>query len=677
MSTADRGVDPLADLFYPVYRRLFGKDSDFALSVDKSLAQSRNTSNVEIYLSRALGYGVIVGFVLTALGLAAGFLLTQLGIVTEDLLSIGAQIPENLLPIVLALKIPLFIVITGAVLGSLGFAVTFGWMAFSPSMAAGERKREINVLMPDAISFMYALSVGGMNQLEIIKAIAAADDTYGEVSKEFQSILLETQYFDTDYRTAIRKQSQTTPSDKFSQFLMDLLSIIASGGDVEGFLEDQKDKHMRLAKQEEELTLDTLELFGEMYMTLSLFPLLLIIILVAMSLLGNSEMTTLYGVVYGLLPLIGVGFLVLVSTVKQDEIGDGVLEVEEDNYRKESDKKNPLLDSGLVSDYQGDYNIFDQIRSREDTYNTMELLKRPHLFFREYPLYVLFLTVPASLVVLVVAVTSGAVPTTVDDIMSNPVWPTFVYAYVPLYINMLPVAIFYEWNHRHRYGIVKNLSETLRKLASANDSGQTLFEAMATVSENSSGRLATEFDIMSAKVLYGTSIKQALTEFNNKYRIPRMARTVKLISKAQEASGQITKVLTTAAQSAENQDDIDRQRKSRARMQVVIIMMTYLTLLAVMAILKTQFLEVMAQLVNSTGSGGGGAAGGASPAGGQQFGASIDVDALSMLFFHAVTLQAIMSGVISGYMRDASIVSGFKYTVVLMTIALSVWVVVG
>jgi flagellar protein FlaJ len=671
MSTADRGADPLADLFYPLYKRLFGKDSDFSVRIQKSLSQSRNTSNVEMYLSRALGYGVIIGFVLTLLGVATGFALTSLGIVTEDILSIGAQIPENILPIILALKIPLFISITGLVLGSLGFGLTFGWLAFSPSMSAGARKREINVLMPDAISFMYALAAGGMNQLEIIKAIANAEDTYGEVSKEFQSVLLETQYFDTDYRNALRKQAEETPSDKFSQFLMDMLSIIASGGDIEGFLEDQKDKHMRLAKQEQELTLDTLELFGEMYMTLSLFPLLLIIILVAMSMLGNSSMTTLYGVVYGLLPIIGVGFLVLVSTIKQDEVGDGRLDVEEDNYRN-SGSKNPLFDSGLIAEYQGEYNIFDQIRGEEDTYNTSELLKKPHLFFRENPLYILALTVPSSIVVLIIAVTSGAVPTSVDAIMANPVWPTFVYAYIPLYINMVPVAFFYEWNHRYRYGIVKNLSDTLRNLASANDSGQTLFEAMATVSDNSDGRLATDFDVMSAKVAYGTSIKQALTEFNNKYRIPRMARTIKLIAKAQEASGQITKVLTTAAQASENQDDIDRQRKSRARMQVVIILMTYLTLLAVMAILKTQFLEVMAQLVNSTGSSGGGGAGGS-----QGFGASIDVDALSMLFFHAVTLQAIMSGVISGYMRDASIVSGFKYTIILMTIALSVWVVVG
>ncbi len=74
------------------------------------------------------------------------------------------------------------------------------------------------MLLTDSVSFMYALSVGGLNQLEIIEAMAEADDTYGEVSKEFQSIVKETDYFGVDYRTAIRKQAIETPSDELSQF---------------------------------------------------------------------------------------------------------------------------------------------------------------------------------------------------------------------------------------------------------------------------------------------------------------------------------------------------------------------------------------------------------------------------------------------------------------------------
>ncbi len=140
-----------------------------------------------------------------------------------------------------------------------------------------------------------------------------------------KSIVQETEYFDTDYRTAVREPALLTPSDELSQFLTDMLSIVNSGGNMEQFLDDKKEKHLRTAKQEQEMTLETLELFGEMYMTLSLFPLLLIIILVIMSMLGQAQQSLLYATVYGLIPLTGVGFLVLVSTVKQDEPGDGYL----------------------------------------------------------------------------------------------------------------------------------------------------------------------------------------------------------------------------------------------------------------------------------------------------------------------------------------------------------------
>lgn len=221
--------------------------------------------------------------------------------------------------------------------------------------------------------------------------------------------------------------------------------------------------------------------------------------------------------------------------------------------------------------------------------------------------------------------------------------------------------------------IIDDLSDDLRKLSSANDTGMTLLESIRVVAETSSGKLAREFEEMYAKVDYGTSLREALIEFNNRYHIPRLARTVKLISKAQEASSQITAVLTTAAQASENQDDIDRERVSRTRMQIVIIVMTYLTLLAVMAILKTQFLDVMSGLTDQAGGGGGADVGG----GGMDFGGGIDTGLLSLLFFHAVTMQAILSGLISGYMRDADILSGLKFVVVLATIALVVWMVVG
>jgi Flp pilus assembly protein TadC len=245
--------------------------------------------------------------------------------------------------------------------------------------------------------------------------------------------------------------------------------------------------------------------------------------------------------------------------------------------------------------------------------------------------------------------------------------------YVPLYLTLIPLTVFHEWNVRSRRAITNNLSDNLRKLSSANDTGMTLLESLKVVSDTSSGRLANEFRVMYAKVNYGTSLRTALREFNNSYHIPRLARTVKLVSKAQEASSQITQVLSTAAQASENQDDIERDRKSKTRMQMVIIIMTYITLLGVMALLKVEFLDTMAGLVDQAGGGGGGGGG---IGGGGGFGGGLDIDELTMLFFHAVTLQGIISGVIAGYIREVSVLASLKFVVVLPTLALVVFMFV-
>jgi flagellar protein FlaJ len=673
------GSDALGDWFYPLYDRLFSDDSEFVADVETKLAQARMTDTVELYLARALGIGFISGTALWLIGLLLGYGLFATGILSNEAL-IGIPIGHGLLlEIIEALRVPAIVLATGLLFGSIGFAFGFGSLVAIPYSRASTRKREINMLLTDSVSFMYALSVGGLNQLEIIEAMAHADDTYGEVAKEFQSIVKETEYFDIDYRTAIRKQALETPSDDLSQFLTDMLSIVNSGGDMESFLEDKKEKHMRTAKQEQELTLETLELFGEMYMTLSLFPLLLVIIMVIMQMIPNADVTNqmLYMTVYGLIPLIGVGFIVMVSTVKHDEPGDGYLSMGDTDRRLEGSKDSGLLDLGLIEQFTGEYGVFDRVKSREGTHETVEVLRRPHVFFRDNPLVTLAITVPMALVVVVTAVVNGTAPTSWDGLLDRPIWGTFLYLYLPLYIVGLPLSIFREWNVRHRNAIVNKLSEDLRKLSSSNDTGLTLLESLKAVSDTTSGKLAREFEMMYTKVNYGMSLKEALIEFNNKYHIPRLARTTRLITEAQEASNQITAVLRTAASASENHDDIERERKSRTRMQVVIIIMTFMTVLAVIAILKTQFIDTMAGLETGGGGDTAAAGGGGSGLSDANLSENINIDMLSVLFFHTVTLQAIISGFICGYIRDASILSGLKYAIGLASVALIGWTLVA
>jgi flagellar protein FlaJ len=649
-----------ADLFYPLFERLFGEESEFVGDLERKLAEARMDETVELFVSRALGYGFLAGLLFWLTGTGLGWFLFGSGLVDVQV-SIGLPVTGPGMAAALeTLKIPALIVVTGVFFGAIGFVAGFGLLVLLPYSRASSRKREINMLLPDAVSFMYALSIGGLNQLEILEAMARAEDTYGEVALEFRTIVQETEYFDVDYRTAIRRRSLETPSDDLAQFFTDMLSIINSGGDMAEFLEDKKETHMRTAKQQQELTLQTLELFGEMYMTLSLFPLLLIIVLVVMSMLGQSQQFLLYATVYVLLPLVSVAFLVMVSTVKQDEPGDGYLDPSVVGESTADRTADPAPESS-------DTAVFARVASRERRHGITQILRRPHHFFRAHPLATLAITVPLTLAILLRALVGGLLPTSMGDMIANPVGSTFLAVFLPLYLVGVPLSVFYEWNQYTRHRITGKLSENLRKLSSANDTGLTLLESIRTVSDTSTGRLAEEFDEIYAKVAYGTTLSQALVEFNNKYHVPRLARTINLVTKAQEASNRITAVLSTAAQASENQDDIERERTSRARMQVVIIIMTYLTLLAVMVILQVEFLGVLSGLTDRASSAGG------APGAGASFGASIDVAQLELLFFHAVAIQGILAGMISGYISDAKLLSGVKYAVVLPTIALVVW----
>lgn len=388
--------------------------------------------------------------------------------------------------------------------------------------------------------------------------------------------------------------------------------------------------------------------------------------------MGDMDDLMLYGAVYGLIPISGIVFIVLISTVKSDDPGDGYLSGAPDDPKVTADK---LSDRGAIDDYKNSrFNVLQQIRDREGTMKAMRYLRSPKSLFYEYPQYTLAITVPVTGVLLWNIVSAGLVPLTWDAFIASPVWGTFVFFHVPMYLIGVPFIIAYELKEHRRHAITNKISENLRKLSSANDTGLTLLESFLNVSKTSTGKLSVEFEAIYGKVQYGTSLKQALIELNNTYHLPRMARTIKLVADAQEASSQITDVLSTAAQVSENQDDLERARKTGARMQMVIIMMTFCTMLAVMAILKVQFLDVMGELSDTaagSSNGGDDAAGGESPMGG-----GVDVEKLNTVFFHAVTLQGVMAGLISGYMRDGKILAGIKYCLVLVTIALVVWMFV-
>jgi flagellar protein FlaJ len=608
-------------------------------SVDRALMQANTSGTAAAYVTRAVGVAVVTGMVLVSVGTVLGY-----GV-------FGTAVAAGLAGV------------SAGGIGSIGGAAV--WL-LRPYLHAARRRREIDLLLPDAVAYAYALAAGGLDQLALLEALADAEDAYGEVSVEFQRVVSEMQYTGTDYQSALRRRSGATPSESLSAFIGDLIAVVDAGGRIEPFLREKTERYRRLSRREQERRLETLELFGELYVTLSVFPLLLIIVLVVVATMGEPTAGLIFVTVYALIPLSGTVFLLLVAAVMRDEPGDGSLDAPSPRVDARTREEN--VDSIGASAYDSRA-LFDHIQAAKRRHRIVSALRAPQDLLQEHPHYSLFVTLPLAMGFVFVAGVSGHAPVVPAAWIERPVQSTVIWVYVPVAVVVGPLGVITEWNRRTTRAVTDRLAETLRTLAAANKTGQTLVEALCTVSAGSSDPLARELRDVHTKVTHGMRLRTALVEFNNTYTEPKLARTVTLIADARSASSQIATVLTTAAETIEIRDDLERERRSRTRMQVTVIGVTYLTMLGVMAVLQTQLVGALGGL-----SSGGAPAGVVGSAGG---GVGIDPALLSLAFFHAATVQAIVSGAVSGYLRAGELRAGIPFVLAYGAVALGVWSVIG
>jgi len=663
----------LAPWFYPLYRRYVAPREAFVARMERRLAAAHLPVPVEIYLSGTLGAGVTTGLslggplaVLTLLAVPAlgpGYVPSILGPLAPVWARLGALALATLVG---------SLGVLAALSSALGTAVTV------PKLRIYQRRREINLLLPDAIAFMYALSVGGLDQLRIIAEIADSEDTYGEVAVEFRRIHEEMTYLNRDYRSAVERIAEATPSDQASQFLTDLLSIINSGGDVTGFLAAEKDHRLEAVRQSQQARLDMLELFGQAYLSLSTVPMFALIVFVLLSLLGNPQPVMLYSVVYGLIPGLNLLFVVLLSTVKKDEPGSGVLDPP-DGSGVTSVTETSLLDLDVVDEYTAVYGrddpVFAQIRRHEIRHRLGGLLS-PSVCKRR-PEYTLAVTVPAALVLLAGAYALGLIGPTPgalladpigavsDAFLAAPVGQTVGWVLVPALVVLGPLSLAYEWRERSRAAITDTLTSDLRKMANANEAGNSVLESIRIAATDNPSRLAGELRQAYGKVNYGHSLSRGLVELNNRYERPRLARSIKLIERAQRTSDRITGVLRTAATLSETHDELDAEYDARMQQQVAILTITFLVLLGVLAFLRVFFIPTIGDLLANNDRATQAFAGG-----------GMDRATINLLYFHAALLQAAMTGLITGYMRRTSLIAGLKYVVAYTTLTAGLWTLI-
>ena len=421
---------------------------------------------------------------------------------------------------------------------------------------------------------------------------------------------------------------------------------------------NKSQQYHEVRKQDQKGFLDTLALMSESYVTAFVAaPLFIIIITSIMSVMGGANLTQLYAIIYLVLPVASGGFAFVIDLISGG--GDGStdqLETSRDPFE--------LEDVQEMRKNSEDDRLDDLIKAKK-LQGTKEFVRDPLAKVREQPLLSLGFTTPVALLFPVIMVLAGYATPSIAAFKEVPVWNTLYLAIIPLLILTIPLSYYHEMKQRREKKIIRELPETLKKMSSANETGMTLDESLLLVSKTSSGILADEFKKVHNEIQWDTGLNDAMVGFANRLKIPRVSRTVKLITKANESSGNVQEVLEVAARDVDTAYKLDRERFQNMIIYTVIILISFLVFLFVIVILQRQFLSVMAEKAADFESQGGGGGGFSLE--------NLPIATYKMIFFHAAVIQGFTSGLVAGQMGEDHVLSGLKYGIVMTFIAVAVF----
>lgn len=630
---------------YRLFGDYFDEKEELTDEFNSKLRAAQFGVDADLYLSRVL----LSGILMSILGLLLGGLLAVTGLVLGIFQTlVGGSMLIGSLVAVFVVFVVTMVFGVGAGMG----------MYIYPSYKANRRKTAIDTALPSAVTFMYALNRGGMSLVEVIKVLAESEDTYGEVSREMQTIVNEIDMRSIDLMEALRRAGHRTPSNKFSDFMDDTLATLDSGGRTDGFLSDKADSMLDEAEREQANFIETLSLMGEVYVTAFVAgPLFLIIITVVMSMLGGSDPSRLDGIVYGLLPFMNVAFFFLIDFIA------GADEKVADEISKSSRVKSDTRDVEKFIEETDDervQNVYEAKQKRERT----ALLRQPVTELLHNPDLTLLFTAPIALTQVVIVLGLGLATPSVASFIEAPVLQTVLLLLGPIFIMAVPLMIFHEVSTRRQSKMMKKLPDALKQLASANSIGMTLTESLQTTAENTSGRLGVELERVRNDIQWNHDVNAALIKFANRVQVPILTRTVKLITEANESTGDIEEVLEVAAKNVESKYRLKKERNQEMMMYTAVILISFGVYIFVIFLLDKQFLTKIASIGGDASGGGGG--------GGFEL-SDLPINRFRMVFYHSTIVQSFGSGMLAGYLKTNDVRSGLKFAIILSTISTAIF----
>jgi flagellar protein FlaJ len=523
-----------------------------------------------------------------------------------------------------------------------------------PQVQANVRSSLINQSLPHTTAYLYALSRGGgLNLLDIMRSITENYHIYGAAAEEIGYIVKDMDCYGTDLLTALEKATIRTPSQKFKDFIEGLESIVASGGDITAYLKAKNDQYRLTATKEQKIFFETLGVLAEVYISAFVAgPLFLITILVVLGLVNSGSIAILNFIIYIVIPISTVIFVLLLSSITGENANFQNIYVREK-------KLDVFSHVRIRAGPENEDELRKKMRFYENFIKVRNTIFHPFRFLKSRPSYVFAISLPLALMYLLFTIQdyinsfnlaafktiNTAKLAVIDD-----------HVFMALLILFVPFVIFDEIRNHRVKQIESHIPEFLKNLASINEAGIMLVDAIEMSTKLKIGVLHAEVKRLVNDLSWGTKIDDALKKFEYRIRTDMTRRIITLIIKANEATSDIKSVLTIAAHDADVQKQLKKERNAEMFVYVFIIYIAFMVFLFIVYILAAYFLPAMPSGTNDIQAG-------------MPLISEFDLEAYTMLFFHAAMIQGFCSGIVAGKMGSGKVYSGLKHSLLMMSIA--------
>lgn len=507
-----------------------------------------------------------------------------------------------------------------------GGYLTHTLLILYPRFVANTRKTKIDLMLPHAVSFMYAMSRGGMPIYDVFKSLAENLDIYDEVAREASMVIRDVDYLGCDIITAMHNTAQSTPSKSFKDFIENLITMVSSGGDVARYLEAKSRQCFETAKKEQEMFLNTLELIGEAYVVAFVAgPIFILIALTTMGMLGSSDTSHMFYGLYLALPVGSISMILLLDAIlPKEDIGT--------TYTTKKELKR-FTSVELADEEEDYYEKLKQFKRFKRFDGIISLLKNPFVPFYEYPMRTLYISIPSVLIFIAWAsISSVDVETLLVSIAL---------------ILMVPLSLIYELKTRWIRKIDKAIPDFLNNLASINEVGLTLRAAIEMLLKSDFGVLSSEIKMIWRDLEWGGEVKDALFRFENRIKTVGIRRAITLMTKANEISDNIRDILVIAANDAENSLSMRRERFNNTFVYITTIYISFVVFLYAAYTLSMTFMPSLSSEAIT----------------------GFDFSSNTRMMFHTSLMLGFFSGLIAGQMGEGDLMYGLKHSIAFLVVS--------